>query len=260
MTTELLVDHSHWGQIRVTGDDRIRFLQGMCTADVTAVAEGGWTRAAMLNAKGRVTSVIDICNRGDHLHLLCEPDLADKTIELLQKYAIMDEVEFEPTAGPVHRRWPNPAAVWDAAPIFAAPPGPAASPEEVEIRRIEAGLPSYGRDVSEDYFPFESPLIRHIDYDKGCYLGQEPVSRVHHRGNPNKALRGLRVSGADAPAAGAQVSHAERDKAGRITSSAVSPTLGAIALAYLHRSVYQPGAEVAVGDRSAVVYDLPFAV
>ena len=225
----MIIDQSSWGHIKVTGADRVRFMQGMCTANVATLSEGNFIRAAMLTVKGRVASIIEIVHRGDHLLVLCEPSLTSKTMALLDKHAIMDDVEFETIALPVHRIWDSPAAVWDAPPIFAPPPGPVASAEQVEIRRIEAGMPRYGVDVSEDNFPFESTLARHIDYDKGCYLGQEPVSRVHFRGNPNKALRGLLLTGAGPVAAGSKVSHAERDDAGLVTSSAVSPVFGPIA-------------------------------
>lgn len=255
----VIVDQSQWGHIAVTGEDRVRFLQGMCTANIETLAQGDWIRAAMLNTKGRVTSVIEVVHRGEDLLVICEASLTEKTIALLDKHAIMDEVEFEAVELDVHRVWDSPAAVWDAPPVFAPLPGPASSPEDVESRRIEAGMPRYGVDVCEDHFPFESLLARHIDYEKGCYLGQEPISRVHFRGNAQKALRGLALSG-DGPAApGAVVSHPDRDKAGAVTSSALSPTFGPIALAYIHRTVFEPGNQVTVGERSATIVELPFS-
>ena len=260
MFRELIVDQSDWGQIRAEGADRVRFVQAMCTADVEAIPPGGWTRAAMLTTKGRVASVIDIVNRAerDDLLLICEPGLTAKTLEVLRKHAIMDDVEFAEESGPIYRVWGAPAEVWDAAPVFGDLPAVAARPEEVEIRRVEAGLPRYGVDVSEDYFPFESTLVRSIDYDKGCYLGQEPVKRANTRGHANRALRGLRVSGAGAVSAGATVSHPERENAGKVTSAVVSPAFGSIALGYVHRNVWEPGTEVEVERRAAVLVELPF--
>ena len=255
----VILDQSTWGHIAVTGDDRVRFMQGMCTANVETLAQGDWIRASMLNTKGRVTSVIEIVHRGDDLLVICEAVLTEKTIALLDKHAIMDEVEFQAIDLDVHRVWSSPAAVWTAPPVFAPAPEPASSAEQVEIRRIEAGLPRYGVDVCEDHFPFESLLARHIDYEKGCYLGQEPISRVHFRGNAQKAMRGLALSGDGPVDAGATVSHPDRDNAGTITSSAVSPTFGPIALAYIHRTVFEPGNQVTVGDRTATVVELPFS-
>ena len=66
------------------------------------------------------------------------------------------------------------------------------------MRRVEAGLPWYGHDVSEDNFPKEARLDDHVNYEKGCYMGQEPIARMHYRGHPNWLLVGLAASD-DAP-------------------------------------------------------------
>ena len=254
----MIIDHTGRGHIQVTGDDRVRFLQGMCTANVETLSAGDWTRASILDHKGRVQSIIEIAHRDDHLLISCDRDLRDKTQGLLEKYAIMDDVVFTPVELAVHRVWDGPDDVWNAPPIFQPPPGPVADAEAVEILRVEAGMPRYGVDVTDAHFPFESLLRQHIDYEKGCYLGQEPVSRVHHRGNPNKAMRGLRLQGEGPVPRDAQVQHEDRAQAGVVTSSLVSPTFGPIALAYLHRQINQPGSTVTVGDRSATVVELPF--
>lgn len=253
----MIVDQTDWGHIRATGEDRVRFVQGMCTADVAALAPGDWTRASILNPKGRVVSVIEVLCRDGDLLITCEPGLTDKTLTVLEKHAIMDDVAFEKVAQPMHRIWDSPSAVWDAPPVLAPPPGPPAAPADVELRRIEAGMPRYGVDVTEDNFPFESLLARHVAYDKGCYLGQEPVSRVHHRGGASKLLRGLRVEGPDAVLPGAAITHDGRE-VGAVTSAAVSPSFGSVALAYIHRSAFEPGTEVEVAGRRARLVELPF--
>lgn len=254
----LNVDHSDWGKLVVSGDDRIRFVNGMCTSDIAKLPRGGWTRACVLSAKGRVLSIIEVMNRGDDLLILCEPQLADATLEVLDRHAIADDVAFERIGGPVHRAWTDPASVWDAPPVFAPPPQPVAAADAVEVRRVEAGFPRYGVDVTDANFPFETPLSRYIDYAKGCYVGQEPVARVHARGSAQKTLRGLRVAGEGPIAPGAEVSHPDRERAGRVTSSAVSPEFGTIALAYVHRGLWEPGTEVTVAGRRAEVVALPF--
>ena len=66
------------------------------------------------------------------------------------------------------------------------------------VRRVEAGLPWYGVDVGEENFPKEARLDRHVSYDKGCYLGQETIARMHYRGHPNWLLVGLAADD-DAP-------------------------------------------------------------
>jgi len=256
--TALNVDQSNWDQIRVTGEDRVRFVNGLCTSNVETLAEGGWFRTSMLNVKGRVVSVVDVVKRSDELVLLCEPGVGQGTLEVLDKYAIMDDVEFALEQGPLHRVWPDVASVTTAEPVFAATPEPVATPEEVEVRRVEAGSPRFGVDVDENHFPFESRLREQIDYQKGCYLGQEPIARVHAQGKPSRELMGLTLSGDGVAEAGAAVSHPDRDKAGTVTSSVVSERFGPIALAYLHRSVADEGVEVSVAGRSARVVALPF--
>ena len=115
-------------------------------------------------------------------------------------------------------------------------------------------------DVDEDAFPFETPIGRFLDYGKGCYIGQEPVFRVHARGQAARALRGLRIRGDAPPAVGARVIHPARPDAGQVTSAVLSPRLGPIALAYLHRTAWDPGAEVEVDGKVATIVDLPFTL
>jgi len=244
----MIVDQSSWGAVRVTGGDRVRFLQGMCMGDVAKIPAGGWLRTATLNAKGRLLSIYDLVARDGDLLLLCQPGLAEATRALLERHAIADDVAFDLVDDlTVHRVWDSPDAVWSAPPVFAAPPGPPASTEEVEVRRIEAGLPLYGVDVGDDSFPFETPLARLIDYGKGCYLGQEPVARVKARGTPNRLLRGLRfIDGGGAVARGAAIHHPAKPEAGHVTSSALSPAFGPIALGFLARQAWEPAGAVVV--------------
>lgn len=253
----VVVDQSSWDLVRASGADRVRFLQGMVIGNVESLAEGDWLRTAMLNAKGRVMAIFDVvCRAGDFV-LIAEPGQGARVIELLSKYAIMDDVELEPIELAVHRVWSDPEAVWTAPPVFEAPGSPS-SDEAVEIRRVEGGLPRYGIDVTEANFPFESTLARVIDYEKGCYIGQEPVHRVHARGQPGKYMRGLRFSAEQIPEPGTPVAAPQRDDAGAVTSAVVSPELGAIALATLHRTAAEPGLEVTCGDLAARVVELPF--
>jgi folate-binding protein YgfZ len=254
--TTVVVDQSPWGQLRVTGADRVRFLQGMVTNDVAVLGRGGWCRAALLNVKGRVLAIVDVVAEEDAFVVLTEPATADKVLALLEAHAIADDVAFTREARPLHRVWPSPAAVWSAPPVFAPPESPS-SPEAVEIRRVEGGLPRYGVDVSEEHFPFEANLQNAISYTKGCYTGQEVVARASARGHANKRLCGLRLA-APVPV-GAAVAAEIRPEAGVVTSAVVSPELGPIALAYLHRTVWVPGFTVEVGGVGAVVVELPFS-
>ena len=130
--------------------------------------------------------------------------------------------------------------------------------EAAEIVRIETGRPRHGLDMSEDNLPAEAGIVeRAVSFTKGCYVGQEPVARMHYKGHPNRHLRGLRLSEPGEP--GAPI-FAEGKEVGRVGSATVSPALGPIALALIRREV-EPGSELSIGERgpTANVVELPFA-
>jgi folate-binding protein YgfZ len=259
----MIIDRTSWGRLRVTGGDRVRFLQGLTTVNVEALAEGvhGW--GAILNPKGRVLSVIQIARAGDAFVIACEPSLAEPTRALLERYAVMDDVAFEPLTGAAYQVWDTAADVW-AAPFVAGDgvseggPACAESAPEVEQLRIHGGFLRYGADVDADHFPFETPLANFLDYGKGCYVGQEPVFRVHAQGNAARALRGFEIAGIE-PLATTAIAHASKPAAGDITSSIADPAHGiTIALGYLHRTVSEAGGTVTIGGRAASVHELPW--
>lgn len=127
----------------------------------------------------------------------------------------------------------------------------------LDALRVEEGRPLYGIDVTEENLLHETGLLSEYHSSaKGCYLGQEVVARLEGRGgNVNKRLRGLRLA---APAAPGAVVRAGEDEVGRITTAAVSPRLGPVALAYIHRSAFAPGTAVQVDGHAATVVALPF--
>lgn len=254
----MLVDFSGWGHLAVTGADRLRFLHGLTTVNVTGLPIGGHGWGAILSPKGRVLSVVELTVEADRVLVHVEPALVAPTLALLDKYAVMDDVVTTAIELTAHKEWTSPAQAWQTGFVFAPAPGPCADAETVEVARVEAGLLRYGVDVDEDHFPFETPLAATLDYGKGCYVGQEPVFRVHAQGQSAKALRGLRFADGAPPAPGATVSHAAKAAAGVVTSSAHSPRLGPIALAYLHRSTWDVGGSVTVDGRTATVHALPW--
>ena len=251
----ITVDRSSWGRLQVTGSDRIRFLQGLTTINVEALADGGHAWGAILNPKGRVLSVIDLARTGDTFVIACEAALTDKTRAILERYAVMDDVTFEPLDGAAHQIWSDVASVW-AAPIAAGPgPEPRGDDDpEVQRLRIRAGFLRYGVDVGEDSFPFETPLAGFLDYGKGCYVGQEPVFRVHAQGNAARTLRGLQIEGAAPIASGTAL---DAPAKGSVTSSVVDGDVTR-ALGFLHRTCWEPGSTVQVAGRTATVFELPW--
>jgi folate-binding protein YgfZ len=137
-------------------------------------------------------------------------------------------------------------------------------------RRMEKGRPWFGTDVTEENFPAECGLESHVNYEKGCYLGQETIARMHYRGHPNWKLVGL-AGGAEVPAPGAELVASESapaegastaSPAGRITSAVFSPALKrALCLGYVRAPLAVPGAEFSVreGGRTAslTIVELP---
>jgi len=129
--------------------------------------------------------------------------------------------------------------------------------EAAECVRIEHGRPRYLVDLDETVIPQEAGLNeRAVSFTKGCYVGQETVARLFYRGKPNRELRGLRS--AEQIPVGTEL-HFAGKAVGTVTSSAVSPRLGAVALALVRREA-PAGSTVEAGSAgTADVVTLPFA-
>jgi folate-binding protein YgfZ len=134
-------------------------------------------------------------------------------------------------------------------------------PETADVLRVEAGVPEFHRDMDEETIPLEAGIEqRAISQTKGCYVGQEVIIRVLHRGHGRVArkLVGLTLDGNTVPARGSIVRSDQKD-VGEITSSVRSIALDRpIALAYLQRDFLAPGTHVSVQGSDAVVTPLPF--
>jgi folate-binding protein YgfZ len=133
--------------------------------------------------------------------------------------------------------------------------------EAQNILRIEAGIPRYSVDFSEDNLLLEVGIDHAVSFTKGCYLGQEVVERIRSRGHVNKKLHGLLLDGETPVAAGAAI-EASTKPIGMITSSVFSPALKqAVAMGYLNKEYWTPGLVVSIKSeraRPATVTPLPF--
>ena len=131
----------------------------------------------------------------------------------------------------------------------------------IELARLEAGAPRMGVDVDETTMLLEAGQLGAVSFDKGCYPGQEPVCRVHSRGQVNWRLLPLRLAGSRVPAAGEGLAHPALSEAGRITSAAFSPALDqVVALGYVHRRALEtPGPLALAGGGLVEVVTLPRA-
>lgn len=132
----------------------------------------------------------------------------------------------------------------------------------LEVLRIEAGIPVYGIDVTDETIPIEANLGDAISYTKGCYIGQEVIARIDARGHVNRKLMGFLLDGEALPAFGAKIVSSQHE-VGWVTSSTYSPARQQnIALGYVRREVWEAGTELQVQTDGmsirAVVSELPF--
>ena len=133
--------------------------------------------------------------------------------------------------------------------------------DDAETLRVEAGVPAFHRDMDEETIPLEAGIEgRAISLTKGCYVGQEVIIRVLHRGHGRVARRlvGLRLHGDVTPSAGTPIRVADRE-IGEVRSGTYSPTLQQpIALGYVHRDFVAPATAVTIDGSPAEVSTLPF--
>ncbi|MDQ3087999.1 MAG: hypothetical protein M3Q78_05315 [Acidobacteriota bacterium] len=138
------------------------------------------------------------------------------------------------------------------------------SDELYEVLRVENGIPLYGVDMDETTIVPEIGLPELISYNKGCYIGQEIIARIHFRGHVAKQLTGLILavesqgSGIESELQNAELKSLDGKNAGRLTSLTFSPKLNKfIALAYIRYDYLVEGTELKIGEVSATVKDLP---
>lgn len=128
-----------------------------------------------------------------------------------------------------------------------------------EVLRVEAGIARFGRDMDETNVIPETNLDDAVSYTKGCYVGQEIIVRIKHRGHPAKRLTGLRFDTDRQIEGGTVIKSTDDAEIGRVTSAVVSPKLGSIGLGYVRYELLAAGTNVVLDDQTtATVTDLPF--
>jgi folate-binding protein YgfZ len=135
--------------------------------------------------------------------------------------------------------------------------------DAMDVLRIEAGIARFGRDMDETNVVTETNLDDAISFTKGCYVGQEIVIRIKHRGHVAKKLTGLIFRKEEAIAPAAVIKSADAKDIGKITSATFSPQLAtSIALGYVRYEYLMSGTSVTVvtenGETPATVTELPF--
>ncbi len=300
------LDLSDRGKIEVTGPDRITFLHSMISNDVKELPEWSGRYGTFLTARGRIVSDFFYYKFPEQIILDITTALLAKTVQTLEKYIVMDEVELKDvsshsshfslqgpgasnlvqgllgSSGPEEQyavqevKWQE-TTLWlirknelaesgfeMIVPRKIAPSLRAALEEKGSssgfreigeearnILRLEAAIPWYGVDMDENRYPVEARLKEAISYTKGCYLGQEVVSKATHVGGVGNLLMGLKIQAEQIPSQGSSVFNEEGKQIGTVTSAVFSPRCkGPIAFAYLKRAFAEAGGfcQVEVGE------------
>jgi tRNA-modifying protein YgfZ len=267
-------DRSERAKLRVTGPQRAWFLDQILTQSFQDMEPGEARDAALITVHGRMTGYMEALCTPDAFLIHLEPELGAAVAAILQRYILSTQAEVTDVTNElglvliVGPGWRNAAGgapaqatsslgveagyVWAPRPETAAviasvesAGGRAISEVELEAIRISHGIARWGRDMDEKTFPQEAGVDeRAVHYEKGCYLGQEAMAKIHFRGKVNRRLARLRSDtpvspGADVLLAGATV--------GRVTSASDGTALALV------RYTVEPGATVTIGEGRADV-------
>jgi len=252
--------------VGVRGPDAESLLQRLVSNDVAALGAGEGCDALLLTNKARVIAPLRIVRRGDDDFLvLTEPDLGERVRWELVRFrlAAKAEIELEEHDAQVFLGEEHPAdgalAVRTtdygvpAFEVVDAPPRDNVrelSDDELELLRIDARTPRWGRELDDRVLPAEAGLVeRAVSLKKGCFPGQEPIARLHYRGHANRGLRVLELKADELPAYDTEVRFGDKT-VGRVTSAARNVEGRIRVLAYI-RSEVPADAELAVGETPA---------
>ncbi len=204
--------------MRVSGPDAADYLNRMLSNDVLALGPGDACDALLLTAKARIIAPLRVLRRGgDDFLLATEPELGERVRAELLRFRFAAKAEIEPEE---HDAW---LVLGGDEVLDSRPDGAEVDAEDFERWRIEAGIPSWGRELDETILPAEAGLTEtHVSFTKGCYPGQEPIARQHYRGKVNRRLRVLDVEAAQP---GDEIRLGEKT-VGRITSAVPGRALG----------------------------------
>jgi folate-binding protein YgfZ len=271
-------DLSARAKLRVTGADRVRFLNGQTTNDVRKAGSDAAQESCVLNSKGRLDAHVFLLAIPNEIWIDTDAELREKLQGRLERYIIADDVLVEDTSESFalfhvltelkpedvetkfcvrSRRlgrdgWDlwiesvTAKAVTDAL----AATYDLAGENEWERLRIENGIPRWGRELTPDIIPPEANLTeRAIDYEKGCYIGQEVISRMKMSGQLRQRLCGL-VSEKEL-CQGMEV-RVEEKVVGRVTSTVFSSrTNSSIGLAMIKRGYNDIGTSLLASNEEA---------
>jgi folate-binding protein YgfZ len=240
--------------LAISGADRAGWLQGLVTNDVQNLSPGESRYAAWLTPQGRMITDMNVVASGDRLLLDVPATLAANLRDRLDALIFAEDVQVADESGRL--------LVWtlitDTLTDIVGETLPAEYKRLPEIDldtfdviRIERGIPRFLADMMEDTIPLEAGIEdRAISFTKGCYIGQEIIVRVTHRGGGRVARKLVRWhaddSAAIVPLHDAPIFSGSK-QIGRVTSAAFSPAMGkVVGLGYVHRDFVDPGTEIAI--------------
>lgn len=250
MTTQAAVLEDR-GVLRVAGEDAANFLQGLLTNEMVDFAVGAARYAALLSPQGKIlfdflvlripaesgaaflidgpaAQVGELARRLGFYRLRAKVTIADESAERAVA-AFWGAAPAERPGGFVYVDPRDPRLGWRAILPRADAPAIGGGAQAYEAHRIRLGVPRGGVDFAyADIFPHDAnlDLLHGVDFEKGCYVGQEVVSRMRHRGTSRKRIIRLALAGA-APAPGAPV------LAGETPVGTLGSAAGGLALALL---------------------------
>ena len=268
------------------GPDRVAWLNGLLTADVSRARAGDVAFSFLCEKKGKIVCDLHVFFEAERALLSVPAASRAGVLEVLDHHLIMEDVALSVSERPVFRAYgPRAGAVLEAlggwawavggegGGLFLGPiddagadafgealagalrevDGGLASAEVEEWVRVSLGLPRLGADYGPTNYPQETSLhTLGVSFSKGCYLGQEVLYMLEHRGHAKQRLVRLEGSGPP-PAAGAPATLADGAEAGLVTSVAAAPS-GWTALAMLKRAAAAAGGEVSVGGNGCRVH------
>jgi len=271
-------DLSGRAKLRVTGADRVRFLNGQTTNDIRKAGSDVAQESCVLNSKGRLDAHVFLLAIPNEIWIDADAELREKLQGRLERYIIADDVLVEDTSESFalfhvltelkpedvetkfcvrSRRlgrdgwdlWIESVAAKAVTDALAATYD-LAGENEWERLRIENGIPRWGRELTPDIIPPEANLTeRAIDYEKGCYIGQEVISRMKMSGQLRQRLCGL-VSEKEL-SQGMEL-RMEEKVVGRVTSAVFSSrTNSGIGLAMIKRGYNDIGTSLLASNEEA---------
>ncbi|CAN5634040.1 glycine cleavage T C-terminal barrel domain-containing protein [soil metagenome] len=272
------------GLIEVSGREAIQFLNGLITNDVVKLEDNAQMSAAFPNANGRLIAVVRVIRQGDKFLFETEAATHESVFKNLFRFTFAGDFFVEDSSENFNYfeilgsefQIPNfqsliyqktggadyfvpKTAVKNFRGELEKAGAVEISNELYEVLRIENGILKYGVDMDETTIVPEIGLPELISYNKGCYIGQEIIARIHFRGHIAKKLTGLIFEENAKIKLNDELKSLEGKNAGRITSVTFSPKLEKdIALAYVRYDYLAEGTELKVNDFTAKVNDLPF--